>query len=138
MSKQQSSAPKVPRPWAIRFSAISHFYSPLPLTLRVPGAGAAGIFISDLKGDGSGDGSGSYPLGDVLTGTNVGAFGRSIGTNELNSVISSYNQKNAGQAGKACSYFLFFGSDQKILRKSIFHETRQALENHGFEKSACR
>lgn len=88
-------------PQAITFSAISHFYSPLPLTLRVPGAGAGGIFISDLTGDGSGDGSGSYPLGDVLTGTNVGAFGRDFGTGNLNSKISSYNQKNAGQVTPA-------------------------------------
>jgi hypothetical protein len=88
----------------LRLSAISHFYSPLPLTLRVPGAGAGGIFISDLTGDGSGDGSGSYPLGDVLTGTNVGSFGRSIKTGDLNSAISAYNQSQAGQptpAGQA-------------------------------------
>lgn len=84
-------------PLSLRFSAMSHFYSPLPLTLRVPGAGSGGIFVSDLTGDGSGDGSGVYPLGDVLTGTKVGAFGRSIQAGNLNSVINAYNQTEAGQ-----------------------------------------
>jgi hypothetical protein len=84
-------------PLSLRFSAISHFDSPLPLTLRLPGAGSGGIFISDLTGDGSGDGSGVYPVGDIPSGTNVGAFGRSIGAGDLNSMINAYNQNNAGQ-----------------------------------------
>lgn len=84
-------------PGSFRFGVISHFYSPLPLTLRVPGAGAGGIFVSDLTGDGSGDGSGVYPLGDILTGTNVGSFGRSVSPGSLGSVITNYNNTQAGQ-----------------------------------------
>jgi len=88
-------------PYAIRFSAISHFYSPLPLTLTVPGGGTGGIFISDLTGDGSGDGSGVYPTGDVLPGTNVGSFGRGVSASGLGSVITNYNSTQAGQVTPA-------------------------------------
>jgi hypothetical protein len=84
-------------PGSFRFGVVSHFYSPLPLSLRVPGFGAGGIFVSDLTGDGSGDGSGIYPLGDILTGTNVGAFGRRVSPGSINSFITNYNNTQAGQ-----------------------------------------
>jgi hypothetical protein len=90
-------------PLSLRFGAISHFYSPLPATLTLP-TGPGGIFSSDVTGDGSGDGSGVYPLGDVLPGTNVGAFGRGVSAGSLNKVLTNYNNKNANQptpAGQA-------------------------------------
>ncbi|HEY6251585.1 MAG TPA: carboxypeptidase regulatory-like domain-containing protein [Candidatus Angelobacter sp.] len=88
-------------PLSLRFSAVSHFYSPLPLNLRVPGQGAGGIFVSDLTGDGTGDGSGIYPLGDILTGTNIGSFGRGVSAGGLNNLITNYNNTQAGQVTPA-------------------------------------
>jgi hypothetical protein len=88
-------------PLALRFSAVSHFYSPLPVTLRLPGQGAGGIFVSDVTGDGTGDGSAIYGFGDILPGTNVGAFGRSVSTGGLNTRITNYNNTQAGQATPA-------------------------------------
>ena len=81
-------------PWSFRFGAVSHFYSPLPVTLLLPTTGA-GIFATDVTGDGSGDGSGVYGLGDVLPGTNIGAFGRNVPANNLNQVINNYNNTQA-------------------------------------------
>ncbi|HLJ87185.1 MAG TPA: carboxypeptidase regulatory-like domain-containing protein [Candidatus Angelobacter sp.] len=77
-------------PWSVRFGAVSHFYSPLPVTLLLP-TSAGGIFSSDVTGDGSGDGSGVYPQGDVLPGTNIGAFGRGVSASGINNVITNYN-----------------------------------------------
>ena len=65
-------------PWYIRFSVIGHVYSPLPVSLTLPAPGPGGIFISDVTGDGSGDGSGVYPTGDLVPGTKIGAFGRTV------------------------------------------------------------
>src|SRR5580700_10501734 len=45
-------------PGRFRFSLIGHFDSPLPSNLNLPTSGTpGGIFISDLTGDGTGDGS---------------------------------------------------------------------------------
>jgi len=81
-------------PWSFRFGAVSHFYSPLPVSLILPTSGA-GIFATDVTGDGSGDGSGVYPLGDLLPGTNIGAFGRGVSAGTLNQVIGNYNATQA-------------------------------------------
>jgi hypothetical protein len=67
----------------------------------LPGGGAGGIFISDATGDGSGDGSAVYPNGDPVPGTKLGAFGRSVKTNDLAGFISSYNANVAGSATPA-------------------------------------
>jgi len=83
-------------PGSIRFSTIGHVYSPLPLSLVLPGAGPGGIFISDVTGDGSGDGSPVYSLGDLLPGTKIGAFGRDVSPGGLNSLITNYNNTQAG------------------------------------------
>src|SRR5262249_30892577 len=86
-------------PGYVRFGTVMHFYSPLPLSLTLPGGGAGGIFISDVTGDGSGDGGGVYPLGDLVPGTKLGAYGRSI--TDLAAFINSYNGTMAGQATPA-------------------------------------
>jgi hypothetical protein len=88
-------------PGSFRFGAVGHVYSPLPLSLTLPGAGPAGIFISDVTGDGSGDGSGVYPTGDLVPGTKIGAYGRSVKSNNLASFISNYNSTQAGNATPA-------------------------------------
>ncbi len=85
----------------LQLSLIVHADSSLPQTLtltpgpeRVPST--AQIFQSDLTGDGTD--------GDVLPGTNVGSFGRSVNAGTINAYISNYDAKYAGQltpAGKA-------------------------------------
>jgi hypothetical protein len=83
-------------PGSFRFGAVGHIYSPLPLSLTLPAPGPGGIFVSDVTGDGSGDGSGAYPTGDLLPGTKIGAYGRSIKTGDLASFLSNYNATQAG------------------------------------------
>jgi hypothetical protein len=98
--QQLSFGGYVDLPGSFRFGAVSHFYSPLPVNLLLPTSGA-GIFATDVTGDGSGDGSGVYPTGDLLPGTNIGAFGRSIPASQLNQVISNYNNTQANTATPA-------------------------------------
>ena len=83
-------------PGSFRFGAVGHVYSPLPLSLTLPGPGPGGIFVSDVTGDGSGDGSGVYPVGDLVPGTRIGAYGRSVKAHDLASFINSYNSTQAG------------------------------------------
>jgi hypothetical protein len=91
-------------PHNFQVSVISHFYSPLSSSLSLPvSGGKGGIFISDVTGDGSGDGSATYPTGDLVPGTSIGAFDRSVSAGTLNNLINNYNSTSAGQptpAGK--------------------------------------
>jgi hypothetical protein len=84
-------------PAATRFALTTHWYSAAPLTLRLPQSGNPGeIFFADVTGDGT--------VGDVVPGSNVGAFGRDIKASDLNNFIGAYNSKSAGQitpAGQA-------------------------------------
>jgi hypothetical protein len=91
-------------PYAFSIGVIGHFYSPLPQTLTLNPTGApGGIFQTDLTGDGTGDGSfgSNGGFGDVLPGTNIGAFGRSVNAGNINNVIQNYNQNFANQATPA-------------------------------------
>lgn len=88
-------------PGGFRVGAVGHIYSPLPQDMLLPGAGTGGIFQTDVTGDGSGDGSGVYPNGDPIPGTKLGAFGRKVKTNDLNSFINNYNSTVAGNATPA-------------------------------------
>ncbi len=72
-----------------QFSAIGHIDSPLPRTLFLPRVGAGDIFISDVTGDGT--------TGDVVPGSNVGSFGRSLSPSGLGNFISGYLTKSGGQ-----------------------------------------
>ena len=83
-------------PGYLRFGVVGHLYSPLPVSLTLPGGGAGGIFTSDVTGDGSGDGSGIYPLGDLVPGTKLGAYGRSIKPGDLAAFINRFNSTVAG------------------------------------------
>jgi len=84
-----------------RLSFIGHFDSPLPDTLFLPASGGTPgeIFRTDFNGDGEYAGqsqTGNSPFGDILPGTNVGAFGRSVSTGSLASAIGKYNTTFAG------------------------------------------
>jgi hypothetical protein len=90
-------------PGSFRFGSVGHIYSPLATNLFLPGGGAGGIFISDVTGDGSGDGSGGVygPTGDLVPGTKLGAYGRSIKGKDLTSFIQNFNSNVAGSATPA-------------------------------------
>ena len=73
-----------------QLSLIAHADSSLPQTLELPPgaqreASTAQIFQSDITGDGT--------TGDVLPGTNIGSFGRSVNPGNINTCISAYNTK---------------------------------------------
>ena len=59
-----------------RIDTIGHLYSSLPLSLNIPVTGAGDIFISDFDGDGT--------IGDIVPGSNVGAFMRKFGPHNIN------------------------------------------------------
>ena len=84
-------------PMATRFALTTHWNSAAPLNLTLPQSGNPGeIFLSDVTGDGT--------VGDIVPGSNVGAFGRSIKASNLNNFINSYNSAAAGKltpAGQA-------------------------------------
>ncbi len=85
-------------PYSFRVGLIGHFYSPLPVTLTLaPTGGAGGIFVTDITGDGTGDGSfaANGGGGDVLPGTNVGSFARGVNGGNINSKIQNYNNNFA-------------------------------------------
>jgi hypothetical protein len=88
-------------------SFITHWYSPLPSSLFLPSPanGMQGaIFTSDLDGDGSLAGNTSGQSGDLLTGTNIGSFGRDVGVSGLANLINQWNSNSAGKltpAGQA-------------------------------------
>jgi hypothetical protein len=91
-------------PYSFNLGLIGHFYSPLPVTLTVPTTGnAGGIFQTDITGDGTGDGSfaSNGSVGDVLPGTNIGAFGHRVKAGNINDAIQNYNQNFAEQATPA-------------------------------------
>jgi hypothetical protein len=75
-----------------RVSVISHFYSPLSTSLVATSSdqtGAGAIFQTDFTGDGTAQ--------DILPGTNVGAFGRTVDASSLNSVLNNFNTNVAGK-----------------------------------------
>jgi hypothetical protein len=93
----------------LRLSLLTRVNSALATTLSVPlqcGC-AAEIFYTDLTGDGTG--------GDLLPGTKLGAFGRSIKVGGLNRAINNYNSTTAGTltpAGQALVNAGLFTSTQ--------------------------
>jgi hypothetical protein len=95
-------------PWATRLALTAHYSSAAALTLTLPQAGTPGeIFRTDVTGDGT--------VGDVVPGSQVGSFGRSIKVGDLNSFIDTYNSKDAGQltpAGQALVTAGLFSSAQ--------------------------
>ena len=100
-------------------SFIGHIDSPLPLTLvlpQLPGGQPGEIFRTDVTGDGTT----GYPAGeggDIVPGSNVGSFGRSISPGGLNSFINTYNSKYANQltpAGQALVTANLFTSSQLV------------------------
>ena len=77
-------------PAATRVALSSNWKTAAPQTLFIQNSGLPGeIFRSDVTGDGT--------VGDVLPGTNIGSFGRSVKTDNLTSVVQNWNNTGAGQ-----------------------------------------
>ena len=106
---QVSIATILELPYSSRLSFVGHFDSPLPQTLFLPASGGVPgeIFRTDVTGDGSFGGqgvTGNSSYGDIVPGTNIGSFGRTITASNLNNAIQNYNANSGGRltpAGQA-------------------------------------
>ena len=102
-------------PLATRISMSTHWATAGALTLALPNSGAAGeIFRSDVTGDGT--------LGDVVPGTNIGSFDRTIKAGQINNLINSYNSTGAGQltpAGQALVGAGLFSQSQLVALGAV-------------------
>ena len=93
-------------PWGFQWNSVTHFGTAVPVTLRLNQVAGdpSEIFFTDMNGDGQ--------VSDVLPGTNLGAFGRSIkGVRELNAAITNFNQTFAGQ---------FTPASQALVKANLF------------------
>ena len=78
-------------PRRLRLGMIAHVSSPLPATLAFQqNSGGAEVLVTDWTGDGS--------TGDIIPGSNVGSYMRSIKPGGLSNFIKSYNTNIAGSA----------------------------------------
>ncbi|MGH9490679.1 MAG: TonB-dependent receptor [Terriglobales bacterium] len=89
-------------PWGFMISTVNHFATGFAVTPTlgtdpVLGGSPLEIFATDWTGDGS--------VGDVVPGTNIGSFDRSISNpQQLQALVNAYNTHDAGTltpAGKA-------------------------------------
>lgn len=76
-------------PAGFQLSVISHFDSPLPVSLVSTNGGpsAGQIYQTDFEGDGTVD--------DLMPGTKLGAFGHSVTAGNINTLLNKYNNTTA-------------------------------------------
>ncbi len=102
------------------FDTIAHLYSSLPLTLLVPSGGGGSIFQSDFNGDGT--------VGDVVPGSNVGAFMRQVGPKSINGLINNYNNNFAGKLTPAGTLVVNSGALTEAQLAAL-HGVAQSIAN---------
>ena len=105
---------------------IAHFESapPTNLTLDTQGAQPGEIFRSDVDGDGQ--------TGDLVPGTNPGAYMRKVKPGSLNSFINGYNASHAGTltpAGQALVAAGLFSQTQLVAAGAVEPTLAQAPTN---------
>ena len=76
--------------YGVRVGVVGHFFSAPPTTLVLDNGGSntAGIFQTDVTGDGT--------ISDIVPGTEPGAYMHRIKGARLNQLITSYNTQQAG------------------------------------------
>jgi hypothetical protein len=92
--------------YGLQVGVIGHFYSAAASDLNLDNGGitgdaTAGIFMSDVTGDGT--------IGDLVPGTNPGSFMHQYKGNNLNKLINQYNATHAGQLTPAGSALVTAG-----------------------------
>lgn len=108
----------------VEFNTIAHLYSSLPTSLNLPTVGVGDIFTDDVTGDGT--------IGDLVPGTNVGAFNRKYNGTSINRLISQYNSQYAGKptpAGQALINANLFTSTQLSELGGVLESLAQAPVN---------
>lgn len=116
---------------------IGHIYSAPPLNLTLTpsstGSSGAGIFQSDVTGDGT--------IGDIVPGTNPGAYMRQYNGKNVNRLISGYNATNAGlatPAGQAIVNAGLFTSAQLIALGGVQQAIGQVPQSVAIENAYFR
>jgi hypothetical protein len=117
---------------------IGHFYSAAATDLNLDNTGTtggskAGIFQSDVTGDGT--------IGDLVPGTNPGYFMHEYKGTNLNKLINQYNATQAGTltpAGKALANAGLFSQQQLILLQAMQQPIAPVPESHGPENPFYR
>jgi hypothetical protein len=99
-----------------RIGIIAHIDSAVPtnLTLDQQGSAPGEIFRSDVDGDGQ--------IGDLVPGTEPGAYMRKVKPGSLNNLISAYNATHAGTltpAGQALVAAGLFTPDQLVSAGAV-------------------
>jgi hypothetical protein len=112
-------------PRSLRLGLLGHFASPLPATLRLQqDAGAAEVLVSDWTGDGS--------TGDIIEGSNVGSYMRSIKPSGLSQFITNYNLNVAGgltPAGSTLQTAGVFSPGDLQLMGAMLQPLAQVVQN---------
>ena len=101
--------------YGVQVGAIGHFYSAPPSNLLLPtSTGAGQIFKTDVDGDGT--------EGDLVPGTNPGAYEHAVKGAGLNNLISNYNTTKAGSitpAGQALISAGLFTANQLVALSAV-------------------
>ena len=112
-------------PRAFSLGLLGHFASPLPVTLRLQqDAGSTEILVSDWTGDGS--------TGDIVEGSNVGSYMRSIKPSGLSQFITNYNTNLAGTltpAGSTLQTAGVFSPGDLQLMGAMLQPLAQVVQN---------
>ncbi len=112
-------------PRSLRLGLLGHFASPLTATLRLQqNAGAAEVLVSDWTGDGS--------TGDIVEGSSVGSYMRSIKPSGLSQFITNYNQNPAGTltpAGSTLQTAGVFSPGDLQLMGAMLQPLAQVVQN---------
>jgi hypothetical protein len=117
---------------------IGHFYSAAATDLNldnngITGDSTAGIFMSDVTGDGT--------IGDLVPGTNPGYFMHQYKGTNLNKLISQYNATYAGTltpAGQALVSAGLFTQQQLVQLRATQQPIAPVPESHGPENAFFR
>ena len=124
--------------YGLQVGMIGHFYSAAANDLNLDNGGTAGsakagIFQSDVTGDGT--------IGDIVPGTNPGYFMHEYKGNNLNKLIDQYNATQAGQltpAGQALVAAGLFSQQQLIALQATQQPIARVPEARGPENAFYR